>query len=163
RSILGSPAAISCSETRLSQTVPFCQRSHSLAPPKGYTSARETLLRASPWSATEFTLADSAWAYSPVHIADAHNTYSMGEISFGELSALGSPLDRNSFTGAQLAVIFDGPQHPDRVQGSFYNLSGVLESDFFLDFPFPAGGNRFCLENILGAMGVLQSFYSDAP
>jgi len=84
-------------------------------------------------------------------------------IPFVELSALGSPLDRNSFTGAQLAVIFDGPQHPDRVQGSFYNLSGVLESDFFLDFPFPAGGNRFCLENILGAMGVLQSFYSDAP
>ena len=84
-------------------------------------------------------------------------------IPFVELSALGSPLDRSSFTGAQLAVIFDGPQHRDRVQGSFYNLSGVLQSDFFLDFPLSTRANRYCLTNILGAMGVLQLFYSDAP
>jgi choline dehydrogenase-like flavoprotein len=84
-------------------------------------------------------------------------------VPFVELSALGSTLDRSSFTGAQLAVIFDGPHHPDRVQGSFYNLGGVLESDFFLDFPFSTRGNRYCLANILGAMGVLQLFYSDAP
>jgi len=84
-------------------------------------------------------------------------------VPFIDLFALGSTLDRSSFTGAQLAVIFDGTQHPDRVQGSFYNLSGVLESDFFLDFPFSTRGNRYCLANIVGAMGVLQLFYSDAP
>ena len=38
-------------------------------------------------------------------------------VPFVELSALGSTLDRRSFTGAQLAVIFDGPHHPDRGTG----------------------------------------------
>jgi len=84
-------------------------------------------------------------------------------IPFIHFASLGSDSKENSFTGAQLALIFDGPEHRDRVQGSFYNLSGVLSSDFLFDFPFSASGNLFCLTKILGAMAVLQIYYSDAP
>ena len=84
-------------------------------------------------------------------------------IPFIHFASLGSDSKENSFTGAQLALLFDGPEHGDRVQGSFYNLSGVLSSDFLFDFPFSASGNLFCLAKILGAMAVLQMYYSDAP
>ena len=39
----------------------------------------------------------------------------------------------------------------------------MCSSDLFLDFPLSAKGNLFCLSNVLGAMSVLQLFYSDAP
>ena len=84
-------------------------------------------------------------------------------IPFIHLASLGLGSKENSFTGAQLALIFDGPEHHDRVQGSFYNLSGVLSSDFLFDFPFSASGNLFCLAKVLEAMAVLQIYYSDAP
>jgi choline dehydrogenase-like flavoprotein len=84
-------------------------------------------------------------------------------VPFVHLASLGTGLARNSFTGAQLAMVFEGPEHEDRVQGSIYNLSGVLSSDFFLDFPFSAMGNLFCLSKVLPAMMVLQLYYSDAP
>lgn len=84
-------------------------------------------------------------------------------IPFVDLGSLGSRIPHDSFTGAQLVVVFEGPEHHDRVQGSFYNLAGVLPSDFFFDFPFSARGNLFCLSKVLGAMGILQLFYSDAP
>jgi choline dehydrogenase-like flavoprotein len=84
-------------------------------------------------------------------------------IPFIHLASLGLDSKENSFTGAQLALISDGPEHHDRVQGSFYNLSGVLSSDFLFDFPFSASGNLFCLAKVLEAMSVLQIYYSDAP
>ncbi|PYL66091.1 MAG: hypothetical protein DMF25_01430 [Verrucomicrobia bacterium] len=82
---------------------------------------------------------------------------------FIHFSSLGLKPDETSFTGAQLVLLYDGPEHRDRVQGSFYNLSGVLPCDFLFDFPFSVSGNLFCLSKILGAMGVLQLFYADAP
>jgi choline dehydrogenase-like flavoprotein len=74
---------------------------------------------------------------------------------------VGRALDVDSFSGAELCLVYDGPLEADRIQGSFYGLTAPLKGDLFFEFPLSIRGNFAAIRYLLPAMGMLQLFYPD--
>lgn len=78
-----------------------------------------------------------------------------------DVAQVGSALDAESFSGAELCMVYEGPLAPRRIQASFYGLGAPLKGDLFSELPLSVRGNLAALKYVLPALGMLQVFYPD--
>ncbi len=122
-------------------------------------SAKRLILAAGTLNSAKIVLASNNDRHSQLPILD-------NAISYVPLLAprrFGAPQQTRFFSGAQLNVIYDGTRTGQPVQASFYNLEGILRSDFLMDLPLSLRGSLVASRYLTPALATLQLFYSDQP
>ena len=122
-------------------------------------SARHLVLAAGALNSAKLALASNADCESRLPILDNLVSY----VPLLDVRRIGSALDVEGFTGAELCVVYDGPLAEQRVQASFYGLAAPLRGDLFFEFPLSIRGNFAALKYLVPALGMLQLFYPDRP
>lgn len=122
-------------------------------------SARRLILAAGTLNSAKIVLASNDDRHSQLPILDNAISY----IPLLVPRRLGAPQQTRFFSGCQLNVIYDGPKTEEPVQASFYNLEGILRSDFLMDLPFSVRGSLVASRYLTPALATLQLFYSDKP
>ena len=87
----------------------------------------------------------------------------MSYVPLLDVRRIGSALDTDSFTGAELCLVYDGPLAERRIQASFYGLAAPLRGDLFFELPLSLRGNFAAIKYVVPALGMLQLFYPDRP
>lgn len=122
-------------------------------------SARRLLLAAGAIGSARLALASRGDREAALPILDNPTSF----IPLFAPERIGRAQERRFFGGAQLNLVYRGSAHPEPVQGSFYDLSGVLRSDFVLQLPIAARDLAFATRAIAPALAVIQLFYPDTP
>ncbi len=78
-------------------------------------------------------------------------------------SLVGLPSEQRCFGMVQLNLIYTGAKAAETIQGSLYDLSGPLRSDFLFDFPLSFKGSLLVSKLVTPAMCLIQFFYPDDP
>jgi len=123
------------------------------------------------WSARHLVLAAGA-INSAIIVLASHDDFDtrlpildnlLSYVPLLDVGAIGFAYDANSFSGAELCLVYDGPLTGQRVQGSFYGLTAPLKGDLFFEMPLSIRGNFAAMRYVLPAIGMLQLFYPDKP
>ncbi|GBF48839.1 hypothetical protein LPTSP4_03390 [Leptospira ryugenii] len=73
---------------------------------------------------------------------------------------IGKPIERSAYS-AQLVFVHEDPKTKERINGSFYGLSGPLKSDLLFEFPLSLKANLYASKYLVPALAVFQLFYFD--
>jgi len=121
--------------------------------------ARHLVLAAGALNSAKLALASNGDCDSRLPILDNLLSY----VPLLDVRRIGSALDADAFTGAELCVVYDGPLAEQRVQASFYGLAAPLRGDLFFELPLSLRGNFAAIKYVVPALGMLQLFYPDRP
>jgi choline dehydrogenase-like flavoprotein len=119
--------------------------------------ARSLILAAGAINSARIALASRNDREAKLPLLDNPISY----VPFLDLLQLGRRFEPGVFAGAQLNLIFD--YAGQRLQGSLYDLFGVLRSDLLFDFPLDARSALAAGGDLLSAMMIVQFFYPDRP
>ena len=122
-------------------------------------SAGHLVLAAGALNSAKLALASNGDCESRLPILDNLLSY----VPLLDIRRIGFALDAESFSGAELGLVYDGPLMEQRVQASFYGLAAPLRGDLFFEFPLSIRGNFAALKYLVPALGMLQLFYPDRP
>ena len=78
-------------------------------------------------------------------------------------SLVGLRSERRCFGMVQLNILYAGTKSNEVIQGSLYDLSGPLKSDFLFDFPLSFKGSLLVSKLVTPAVCLIQFFYPDDP
>jgi hypothetical protein len=84
-------------------------------------------------------------------------------VPFLNIGMLGAPIDKTSFSGGQLNIIYHGDMFEEPIFIAVYDLTGPLRSEFALNFPLSILGNMAAMKYVLPAILMTQIFYPDNP
>ena len=84
-------------------------------------------------------------------------------VPFLNIGMLGAPIDRTSYSGGQMNIIYHGDMLEEPIFTAVYDLTGPLRSEFALNFPLSIMGNQAALKYVLPAILMTQIFYPDNP
>ncbi len=76
---------------------------------------------------------------------------------------IGLRSERRCFGMVQLNIVYKGQKADEVIQGSIYDLSGPMRSDFVFDFPLSFHGNLLISKLVTPATCLIQFFYPDDP
>jgi choline dehydrogenase-like flavoprotein len=122
-------------------------------------AGRHLVLAAGALNSAKLVLASNGDGESRLPILDNLVSY----VPLLDVRRIGSALDADSFTGAELCVVYDGPLAEERVQASFYGLGAPLRGDLFFELPLSLRGNVAAIKYLVPALGMLQLFHPDRP
>ena len=122
-------------------------------------SGKHVVLAAGALNSAKLVLASNGDCESRLPILDNLLSY----VPLLDFRRIGAALDAESFSGAELCLVYDGPLTEQRVQASFYGLAAPLRGDLFFELPLSLRGNFAALKYLVPALGMLQLFYPDRP
>jgi choline dehydrogenase-like flavoprotein len=122
-------------------------------------TGRHLVLAAGALNSAKLALASNGDVESRLPILDNLVSY----VPLLDVRRIGSALDADSFTGAELCVVYEGPLAEQRIQGSFYGLGAPLRGDLFFEMPLSLRGNLAAIKYVVPALGMLQLFHPDRP
>ncbi|MDZ4726974.1 MAG: hypothetical protein SH817_12510 [Leptospira sp.] len=73
---------------------------------------------------------------------------------------IGRPIEKKAYS-AQLIFVHEDPLTKERINGSFYGLSGPMKSDLFFEFPLSIKANLAAVKYLVPAIAIMQIFYYD--
>jgi choline dehydrogenase-like flavoprotein len=122
-------------------------------------SAKRLIIAAGCLNSAKIVLASSRGTRPALPLLDNLVSY----VPLINPALVGLRSERRCFGMVQLNILYTGTKSNEVIQGSIYDLSGPLKSDFLFDFPLSFGGSLLVSKLVTPAMCLIQFFYPDDP